>query len=148
MQDVTIPVSNPGSPNRRRFIAAGSAGAAFGALAIAAGKATIPADAELLALGAVLEKGWKREKACFDGSDNLLVTEEVFEKISSENSEIVDQIIELRAETLAGLKVKARAFLWCRADEIVSDDVFKDDHWPLTRDMFGAARLLQDLLAI
>ncbi len=95
--------------NRRAFLAASAALPVTGA--VAAGLPAETGDETLLRLGDELDRAWAREKAliyddgkCGNGYD---ATYDV-------SSAIVDQIEKQQAHTLEGLRVKARAVMWCQ----------------------------------
>jgi hypothetical protein len=77
--------------------------------------AAVHPDAELLSLGAELDRAWAQERATFaameDRSDNE--SAELMEAAYKATSAVVRQIEGLRAATLEGLHIKARAALWC-----------------------------------
>ncbi len=68
------------------------------------------ADAELLRLGAELDRAWARERtltyddgACHDG----------YEAANDASSVVGRHIEQQQAHTLEGLRVKARSVMWC-----------------------------------
>ena len=107
---------------------------------------SVHADTVLLDLGAELEKLWVTEQAAFartevDGSDEASA---LAEAACGASSAIVDQIEAMSATTLAGLKVKARAFSWCRSDVAVTvEDLFGPD---ATTDVRLLVGIVRDLL--
>ena len=106
----------------------------------------VHADAALLALGGRLEKLWIAEQAAFarteaDDSDEA---GDLAEAACGASSVIVSQIEAASATTLAGLRVKARAFSWCRSDVAVTvEDLFGPD---ATTDVRLLVGIVRDLL--
>jgi hypothetical protein len=79
------------------------------------------ADAELLRLGAELDRAWAQEKAliyddgaCGDG----------YEVANDASSAVGRQIEKQQAHTLEGLRVKARAVMWCHQGEEMDGEPF------------------------
>ncbi|MFA5952786.1 MAG: hypothetical protein WC807_21210 [Hyphomicrobium sp.] len=79
----------------------------------------ILAEDEILeGLGEQLEAAWKFEReATAEFLNEATISEDDLNAISDETGRVVQKIISLKAATLQGLRVKARAFQWCYADE-------------------------------
>ena len=106
----------------RRTILAGAAALPLLPAAALAAPITLPllpvselatetrADAELIRLGAELDHAWARELAliCDDGD-----CRDGYEAANDAATGVVRQIEQLQAHTLEGLRVKARAVMWC-----------------------------------
>src|SRR4051812_31035602 len=121
-------------PSRRRFLMTAPAAA------VAVGKAILPADAELLHLGAELERAWTHEKAA----------DALWEPAYRAACGIFTQIEQSPATTLDGLRVKALAAHWCVNGDEFTPDIFQvvpHGSGPTT-DIRLAASVLRDLLAI
>ncbi len=101
------------TPSRRAMLAGLAAAPVAGLPVIAGG------DAKLLELGKQIEAAWAHQNCAYslipDSDDNAVV--EVAEQVAHEAAdcigEIVDAIIETKATTFDGLKIKARALSWC-----------------------------------
>lgn len=97
-------------------------------------------DAELLALGREFEAAWENERRLVA----LAKTDAECDAAWAPTSAIVHRIVNMPATTMEGLRVKARAILWCGYEE--------DEAGP---EMFGsntdhrlAGTIIQDLLNI
>ena len=131
--------------DRRSFARClGIAALAVGATAgvVQAGAALNP-DEELIRLGAEFEAAWAAERAT-----KHPFYEEVFEAAYGRSASIAHRIMVIPAKTLDGLRVKARAVLWCRSGEPIADASFSYDEDHPTTDLILAAGIVRDLLAI
>jgi len=70
-------------------------------------------DAELLKLGEDLRIAWLRERVMVNETDG-----DAFEAACAASAEIVRRVEAIKATTLAGLRVKALAVLWCRVGDV------------------------------
>ncbi len=74
-------------------------------------------------LGKQFEAAWAHQNCAYslipDSDDNAVVevAEQVANEAAARAGEIVDTIIDEKATTFDGLKVKARALSWCHAGE-------------------------------
>ena len=121
---------------RRTFLI--GAGATFVASGVGVA-ATLPdvqpnPDEALLALGEEFEAAWAAENAAYDAVP-FDANQEAFkaaEAAQAETADLVEEIVNLPARTLAGLRVKARALFWTdgnrRADEYHSGNTCLDGH--------------------
>ena len=122
--------------SRRRFLAGlPLAGTAIGLSAPAL--AAPDADAALLALGHDLDAAWKAE--------GLAAGEDDQEAAFDRSSAIVGRIEVLAAKTMAGVKVKCRAFHWCYADDL-DDPLFVPP--AETTDLRLALGIVRDLIKL
>lgn len=98
-------------------------------------------DAELVALGAEFERAWDVERpkwaAVAPGTKDDVVL-----KIMAPCRVLSERILRLPAHTLVGLRIKARAILWCHNGEL---DVF--GHGEATDEKL-AESIVRDLLAL
>jgi hypothetical protein len=104
----------------RRALAAGVALAPVAGLPAIA--KAIPAsatcvDAELLALGRELDIAYADETAVSQRVDDGIAPFDEVDTAVARTSAIVGKIIEIKAQTLEGLLVKARALDWCHSGE-------------------------------
>ena len=99
-------------------------------------------DAALLQLSEELDRAWDAEQAVFAVWRNVCSNEadENTDAAAAVSSGIVEQIGETPATTLDGLRVKAKAVLWCHCGELESLD--GDD---ATTDIRLADSILRDL---
>lgn len=125
-------------PSRRRFLMTAPAAA------VAVGKIAHIADAELLHLGAELERAWERQREAlkaFEGVDTP-EAEHIIDAAWWAAYDLVEKIRELSATTLDGFRVKARAISWCHDGDRVELSRHR------TVDICTAESILRDLLAI
>ena len=143
----------------RRTIMAGLAAAPVAGLPAIAG-----GDVQLLELGKQLEAAWAHQNCAYslipDSDDNAVVevAEQVANEAADRTSEIVDAIIDEKATTFEGLKVKARALSWCHAGDFdgIADcvgNVWWNDEGKVvkekpTTDRLIANSILFDLIAL
>ena len=146
----------------RRTILAGLAAAPVAGLPAIAG--AVAGDATLLELGKQLDAAWAHQNCAYslipDSDDNAVVevAEQVANEAADRTSEIVDAIIDEKATTFDGLKVKARALSWCHAGDFdgIADcvgNVWWNDEGKVvkekpTTDMLIADSILFDLIAL
>lgn len=76
-------------------------------------------DATLLELKAKLTEAWLHERTVFARPH----TEEEAEAVKAASSEIVDQIKQIRARTIEGLRAKALAVYWCHSGDVAAEYV-------------------------
>ncbi len=108
----------------------------------------VHADAALLALGGRLEKLWIAEQAAFarSAAEDSDEAGDLAEVACGASSAVVEQIEAMSATTFAGVKVKARAFAWCRSDVPVTvEELFGPD---TTTDIRLLVGLVRDLLQL
>jgi len=124
MPNITVPASDPGLPNRRLFLAAGSAGAVFSALAAAASQVS-PAAAVSPDLLALIEEHRTAEEAyriALEAEDEALTRFETFK--TKANADFVrqwpskwrgdfDDLATSRTELIGLLKIDHQSL--CRA---------------------------------
>lgn len=75
-------------------------------------------DAELLALGRALEEAWAAERAAFTAMPAGLSScsdDPAYHAANERCSALSDMIAKTPARTMAGLRVKARAVMWCHS---------------------------------
>jgi hypothetical protein len=138
MSKNTISASAAGLPARRLFIAAGPAAMVFGALHESA--SSEGEDAALIALGPEFEAAWAHEHHLeYHGSY------EDFEAAIGATSALVERIRLIKATTLDGFKIKARALLWCHCGEFGG---LPFDATGETTDVSIAGEIIRELLAI
>ena len=88
--------------------------------AVAADPPTVTADAEIIGLGAELDTAWARERALGDSDDSG----EAFEVAWFATAAVVAKIEQHQAHTLEGLRVKARAVMWCHQGDEMDGEQF------------------------
>jgi hypothetical protein len=133
-----VSASATGLPSRRLFLGASSAAAVFGGLHEAA--ASEGGDAALIALGREFEAAWAHEHHLeYHGSY------EDFEAAIEATSALVERIRVIKATTLDGFKIKARALLWCHCGEFGG---LPFDASGETTDVSIAGEIIRELLAI
>lgn len=121
-------------------------------VAVAANPVPVPCtpqpDAELIQLGEAFEAAWRHENeewALVDGVEQTIENEEIIcasaHAATRATNALVTQIMQCRAVTVQGLRVKARAISWCHA----GDPVFADSLGEGTNTML-AASIIRDLL--
>jgi hypothetical protein len=131
-------------PSRRRFLAAGSAGAVFASLRSAiASEGHI--DAELLRFGAQFDAAWRAESLAEEKAGDA-----EFQTACDVTSDVVDRILNIQARSIEGLCVKARALSWCHSGEFDGflpepGDMMMNDG---TTDMRLADSICRDLVAL
>jgi hypothetical protein len=134
----------------RRAVMAGLAAAPVAGLPAIAG-----GDAQLLGLGKQLEAAWAHQNCAYslipDSDDNAVVevAEQVANEAAARAGEIVDTIIETKATTFEGLKIKARALSWCHCggfDGIAETvgNIWWDDDGKVVKDKPTTDRLIAD----
>jgi hypothetical protein len=119
------------------------AGAAATAASASAGKPHHP-DAELLRLGQELERAWAEERAVIAATADSYTHEadEYTDAMAAITSAIVERVEAIRALTIDGLFVKARAIQWCRD----SDAFERDEYEGGTTDVRLACSIADDLM--
>lgn len=106
-------------------------------------------DADLIRLGEAFEAAWRYENeeyALLKGVEQTFENEAVVcasaHAAADATSALVDQIMECRAVTIEGLRVKARAVCWCHAGDPIDEQSFGSDG----TDVRVAATIVRDLL--
>lgn len=101
-------------------------------------------DFELLQLGAEFEGRWARETTVYATFEQVETHEAdaICDAAYDLTKQIVLQIQDTPARTLAGLKIKARAILWCHSGAYLSDEEIT------TTDERIIRTLIDDLIAI
>ncbi|WP_156453751.1 hypothetical protein [Methylobacterium sp. CCH5-D2] len=132
--------------SNRRGVLAGLAAAPFGG-AVAAAVAADP-DATLLALGTRFEAAWAHERKTDARFKGDLSAEAVAacEAAYAATGLIAEEIEPIRANTLAGLYVRARVLLWCMGSDPLIAEQFSDS--PPATDVRMIVSLAQDVLRI
>jgi hypothetical protein len=144
----------------RRAVMAGLAAAPVAGLPAIAGGVDAGDDAALLELGKRLEVAWAHESIAYslivDNQDD--VGEELANEAKDRTSEIVDAIIEVKATTFEGLKIKARALSWCHCGDFEGiansvGNIWFDERDEIqvgepSKDRLVADSLLYDLIAL
>jgi hypothetical protein len=139
MSKTTISAAATGLPSRRLVLAAGPAAAVLGGLHEAAASSE-GGDVALIALGREFEAAWAHEQHLeFHGSY------EDFEAAIGTTSALVERIRIIKATTLDGFKIKARALLWCHCGEFGG---LPFDATGETTDVSIAGAIIRELLAI
>ncbi len=95
--------------DRRSFIAASAVLPVAGVAAASLPAKTASADETLLHLGDELDRAWAHEKALIDSE----TWGDTYETAYEASRAVVSQIEQQQAHTLEGLRVKARAVMWC-----------------------------------
>lgn len=129
---------------RRKFLSSAAAlpvAASVASAPLVALAGTDTADAELLALGHEFEAAWANERRVAA----IAETDAECKAAWAPTAALVDRIIAMPAFTLPGLKVKARAMLWCgyELDE-VGPEMFSSS----TTDFHLAGSIIRDLLTM
>ena len=124
--------------SRRLFLAAGSAAAVCATLKSAAAHEP---DAMLIRLGAELAAATENETRVLNSSAKDVDYYAAHDRTSA----VVTRIIATKATTIRGLKVKAKAILWCHSDDVIDATSFSDDP---TTDIRVVTSIVQDLLAV
>lgn len=118
--------------SRRHILAAAALPIAVPALA------TSYPDAALLAAYAEFEAAWEAQRRLPDDA-----TEEAFNAAHDTTAQHARRIIDIRAVTEDGMRVKARVLCWCgHEDHEIGSDLFGD-----TIDLGIAGSILRDLVA-
>ncbi len=131
----------------RRRLFGGTVAASLAALLPAAASATTHPDAALLDLGTQLKAAWAVQDAYF-AANPYPATDDECNAAMEPCLDLVDQIEEIQARTLDGVRVKAFAVWWCSAEgsspfelsELVDDTD--------TTDTRIAGSIVRDLLAM
>jgi hypothetical protein len=130
--------------SRRSFLAATAAlptVAGIAALAQASPPASDHPDARLLQLGKQFVEAWRHERmldAKYGYEESPEITRE-FEEPYDRIGRVVDLIEKISAISMAGLRIKAAAVLWCHSGDM---DLWNAD----TRDERIAKTIIRDLL--
>lgn len=95
---------------RRDFLAISVSAAVAAASTTVSASSTHP-DAALIALGAELDRVWALEKAAAAGPEDAACD------AYRQTDAVVQEIAEYEATTLAGLRVKGMAWMWCRGGD-------------------------------
>lgn len=101
------------------------------------------ASQDLNALGALFEEAWMLEKAvcALVGDRNDVAADEMVDKAIDVTGAVVKVIMDTPAFDLAGMRLKARAYLWCHggdADHLTPAEAYTDGQL--------AASIVRDLL--
>jgi hypothetical protein len=96
-------------------------------------------DAELIALGAELERAWDVERPKW-AEVKPGTKDDVVLKIMAHCRSLCERILLLPAHTLVGLRIKARALLWCHQGELGDFGEATDEKL--------AGSIIRDLLAL
>ena len=126
--------------DRRAFLAASAALPVTGAVAEAVAglpAETTTADAELLRLGDELDRAWAHEKALIDSE----TWGDTYETAYEASRAVVGQIEQQQAHTLEGLRVKARAVMWCHQGDEMDGEPFS-----LTENQTTDVRLAESIV--
>ena len=118
MPNATVRANAQAMPiDRRTMFGSLAAGALLAVPKFA--KAAAGGDATLLALGREFEAAWKREialsKTCSDAEFEDDASD--VSRAAAFTKSLVLRIYRADAKTMDGIQVKARAFLWCYADD-------------------------------
>lgn len=100
-------------------------------------------DAELLRLGAEFERLWQIERSKLLPMNSDDSDWEPWDAAFEQTKVVADKIAVTSATSLAGFRVKARAFLWCHQ----GDDEFDREGFGSATDERLAAGIIGDLLA-
>ena len=121
---------------RRAFLAASAALPVAGVAA--ADLTTDTADTTLLHLGDELDRAWAHEKALIDSE----TWGDTYETAYEASRAVVGQIERQQAHTLEGLRVKARAVMWCHQGDEMDGEPFS-----LTENQTTDVRLAESFLS-
>jgi hypothetical protein len=141
------------TPSRRAMLAGLAAAPVAGLPAFAAASGD---DAALLELGMQLEAAWEQEDIAYSlvfDDDFAIVTERLAAEASDRTGEIVGRIIEVKARTFDGLKVKARALAWCHSGQFegIADsigNIWWDGNGKIVKETATTDRLVADSILL
>lgn len=147
---MTAPADSTAVPSRRAHVSSiGNRRALLGGIAIAPllalpALAALHPDAEILRLGRLMEAHWEVERQSETAGAHDQNEDEPVETAFHKTRQVVIEIEAATASTLEGLRVKARACLWCHSGELPTLEDFE----AATTDVRLAVGIVRDLLTM